>query len=303
LIVLVYMPELPEVESLRRSLLPFLIGQKILNVKVNRHKIVSSSGTTRKDNLTKTKEFETELIDRKIVSLERRAKNIIIRLDDESIILIHLKMTGQLVYQPKFGELVTGGHPIQESDSVLPNKHSYVIWTLSDGTLFYNDVRQFGYVLYYSNFQAVLNDGHFVDLGVEPLEESFTLQEFSKIKKKTGVLKSVLLGQGVVVGLGNIYCDEVCFAAKVRPDRKCNTLTKKEIERLYIEIKRILHLAVENNGSSVANYLLGDGSKGNYANFHLVYGKKGKNCVVCGTPLSDSKINSRTTIFCKKCQK
>jgi formamidopyrimidine-DNA glycosylase len=297
------MPELPEVESLRRSLLPYIVGQTILEVKVKRGKIVSSSGTTRKDNLAKTIEFETKLIGQKIVGLERRAKNLMIRLESGNIILVHLKMTGQLVYKPIVGELVTGGHPIQESDSILPNKHSFVIWELADGTLFYNDVRQFGYVLFYDSYDAILADGHFADLGVEPLHDDFTLQSFSEIKKKTGILKTVLLNQTIVVGLGNIYCDEVCFAAKVRPDRKCNTLTKKEIERLYVEAKRILHLAVENNGSSIANYLLGDGSRGNYANFHLVYGKKGKNCAVCGTLLSDSKISARTTIFCKKCQK
>ena len=297
------MPELPEVESLRRSLLPFLVGQKILSVKVNRGKIVSSSGTTRKDNPEKTAEFETVLLNLTIVGMERRAKNIIIKLSDGSIILVHLKMTGQLVFKPTVGELIAGGHPIQESDSVLPNKHSYVIWELTKGTLFYNDVRQFGYVLYYPSFEAVLIDGHFKDLGVEPLTEDFTLESFSTIKNKTGVLKSVLLGQSVVVGLGNIYCDEVCFSAGVRPDRRCDTLTKKEIERLYVEVKRILHLAVENNGSSVANYLLGDGSRGNYANFHLVYGKKGKNCAVCETLLLDTKISARTTIYCKKCQK
>lgn len=297
------MPELPEVESLRRSLLPFLFGQTVLSVRVNRGKIVSSSGTARKDNPVKTLEFENKLLNLDIIGMERRAKNIIIKISDGAIILVHLKMTGQLVFKPTIGELVAGGHPIQESDSVLPNKHSYVIWELTDGTLFYNDVRQFGYVLYYPSFEAVLADGHFKDLGVEPLTEGFTLASFATIKKKAGVLKSVLLGQTVVVGLGNIYCDEVCFAAGVRPGRKCNTLTKKEIERLYVEAKRILFLAVENNGSSVANYLLGDGSRGNYANYHLVYGKKGKNCAVCGGPLSDSKISARTTIFCKKCQK
>ncbi len=297
------MPELPEVESLRRSLLPFLIGQTILEVKVNRGKIVSSNGTTRRDNPIKTLEFETKLVNQRIVGMERRAKNIIIKLESGNIILVHLKMTGQLVYQPTVGESVSGGHPIAESDSVLPNKHSYVIWQLTDGTLFYNDMRQFGYVLFYESYDAVLADGHFADLGVEPLNDEFTLASFSVIKKKTGVLKSVLLGQSVVVGLGNIYCDEVCFAAGVRPTRKCNTLTKKEIERLYVEAKRILNLAVENNGSSIANYLLGDGSRGNYANFHLVYGKKGKACSICGTLLSDTKISARTTIFCKKCQK
>jgi formamidopyrimidine-DNA glycosylase len=297
------MPELPEVESLRRSLVPVLVGQTIIDVKVKRGKIISSSGTVRKENPYKIAEFETKLAGQKIVGIERRAKNIMIRLESGNIILVHLKMTGQLVYKPKIGELVTGGHPIQESDSILPNKHSFVIWELTDGTLFYNDVRQFGYVLFYDSYNSILADGHFADLGVEPLEDNFTLEEFSKIKKKTGILKSVLLGQSIVVGLGNIYCDEVCFAAGVRPYRKCNTLTKKEIERLYIEAKRILQLAVENNGSSIANYLLGDGSRGNYANFHLVYGKKGKNCVICETPLLDMKIGSRTTIFCKKCQK
>ena len=297
------MPELPEVESLRRSLVPVLVGQRILKVQVNRGKIVSSSGTTRKENPLKTFEFENKMLGATIISMERRAKNIMITLDNGNVILVHLKMTGQLVFQPTSGKLVSGGHPIEESETILPNKHSYVIWTLNDGVLFYNDVRQFGYVLFYKNYQSILDDGHFAELGVEPLEDEFTLETFGKIKKKTGVLKAVLLGQSVVVGLGNIYCDEVCYAAKVRPDRKCDTLTKKEIERLYSETKRIILKAVESNGSSIANYLLGDGTRGNYANYHLVYGKKGKPCSICGQILTDIKLAGRTTIFCKKCQK
>jgi formamidopyrimidine-DNA glycosylase len=296
------MPELPEVEALRLGLKKVLVNATIRKISVSRAKIVSSSGTTRVDNPQKVQDFITIPLGQKIISLTRRAKNIMINLSGGGLFLVHLKMTGQLVFVALTGEQTTGGHPIQNQD--LPNKHTYIIFELDNGTLYYNDVRQFGYVLYYPDSQTLLDTGHFDNLGIEPLSSDFTLEDFeSRISQKTGVLKTVLLDQSVVVGCGNIYCDEVCFASGVLPMRKCNTLTKPEIKKLYDEIKRILPLAVEQGGSSVANYLLADGSRGNYAHYHLVYGKKGKPCAVCGRPLSSLKITGRTTVFCEHCQK
>lgn len=381
------MPELPEVESLRIGLEQVLVGQKILKATARKPKIVSQKKPEfslfdwEKCQMKSQKIFETELVGQEFVRIRRRAKNLILEFKSGDILLVHLKMTGQLVFKlensmenltfnlakqakietktetsldknlgnsqnsntnPKTtkkveikmensqknppiltmvlenknlgilenlelrneagaAKIITGGHPIQILD--LPNKHTHVIFELTNGFLFYNDIRQFGYVRFFR--KGDFNEQkHFEKLGVEPLSENFELVEFAKslAKLKSGILKKVLLDQKIVVGLGNIYCDEVCFAARILPTRNVQSLTKAEIERLFIEIQRIMPLAVKHGGSSIANYLLVDGKRGNYADFHLVYGKYGKFCSVCGNILQKTKIGGRTTTFCSICQ-
>lgn len=298
------MPELPEVESLKRSLLPYLKGQKVVSVQVSRAKLVSGKGTVRESLDFKKVQFEEMLKGEVIKSIDRRAKNLILEFESGKIVLIHLKMTGQLVYKSKNNDFVKGGHPIQESDLVVPNKHTYVIFELEDGFLYYNDVRMFGYLLYFEDQESLDKENHFEGLGFEPDDEDFSLESFVKLmNKKSSRLKSVFLNQEVVVGLGNIYCDEVCFEAGVKPDRFVKSLSDAELAKLYNAIKKIIPLAIDMGGSSVANYLLGDGSKGNYAHYHKVYLKGGKPCQVCGSILEKQKLNSRTTVFCSVCQK
>lgn len=300
------MPELPEVEALRLGLKSRLVGSKILKIKVKdgMGKLVSSNGTTRKPNPLKILEFENLPVSHTIKNLDRRAKNIIIHLDDGALILVHLKMTGQLVFVSNDNVKVLGGHPMQESTQDLPHKHTYITFELDTGTLYYNDVRQFGYLLYFPNYLQFLKLGHFSGLGMEPLSDDFVYDTFAtKLKSKAGILKKVLLDQSIVVGCGNIYVDEVCFASGVLPMRECKSLTRIELQKLYNNIKRILKMAVEQGGSSVANYLLADGSRGNYADYHNVYGKKGKPCVVCGDLLSSGVTAARTTVFCTHCQR
>lgn len=295
------MPELPEVESLRRSLLPFIKNQKIKKVSVKLAKLVSGKGTKRQVDKEKQREFETELLGLKILDIDRRAKNLIFILEQEKRLLVHLKMTGQLVYQDK-NQLITGGHPIALSESKLPNKHTYITFELEKGNLYYNDVRQFGYVLFYQSPSQMLLEHDFEKLGFEPLQE-FEFEDFyQQMKQKSASLKTVFLNQSVVVGLGNIYADEVCFEAGVRPMRKANKITKKEYQKIYKAIKRILPRAVELGGSSVSNYLLADGSRGNYAREHKVYNRAGKNCLVCKAVLKKTVIASRTTVYCPVCQ-
>lgn len=299
------MPELPEVESLRKSLIPFIVGQKIIKITVTKPKLVSDKGTKRTESETKVNQFISELENEYIKSLERRAKNLILTTLSGKIILIHLKMTGQLVYKSKDPkeEGVQGGHPIALSEVEVPNKHSHIIFELEHGTLYFNDTRMFGYVLYFSNQESLDAENHFDKLGVEPFSESFSLDYFKKaMKGRKGNLKSLLLSQEVVVGLGNIYCDEVCFDSKILPTRSAETLSPVEIKTMYYSILKIMDLAVEAGGSSVANYLLGDGTKGNYAKQHKVYNRGGKQCLVCGTILESQKLAGRTTVYCKTCQ-
>lgn len=299
------MPELPEVESIRLGLIKKIIGSKILSVEILKPKIIAGNGTKRIASKTKTKQFIDSLKNRKIKNIQRIAKNLIFELDDKSVLIVHLKMTGQLVFVDKKQNKTLGGHPITESYlSDLPNKHTCLIFELNTGKLFYNDVRMFGYVLHYKNILEAREKGHFKNIGLDPFQKEFTLPYFeSEIKKKNKNLKAVLLEQSVVTGCGNIYADEICFASKILPDRISKTLTDNEVSLLYKNIKKILALAVECGGSSVNNYLLADGSRGNYARLHKVYGKAGQKCMLCKNVLEKNVIAGRTTVFCKNCQK
>jgi formamidopyrimidine-DNA glycosylase len=298
------MPELPEVESLRRSLKPYIIGKTIQSITVHKPKLVSGSGTVRQPLDYKKQEFETNPIGAQITDITRVAKNLILHLSNGQVILVHLKMTGQLVYQDENQNKVLGGHPIQASENQLPNQHSHIIFELNQGTLYYNDVRMFGYVLLYPNLETIYQLGHFDKIGLDPFDSNFTSEYLYKnLKTKKSKLKTVLLNQVIVTGLGNIYADEVCFKASILPTRMTNTLNKKEVSKLYNAITEIIPKAVEMGGSSIANYIMADGSRGTYAREHKVYGKAGNQCVVCDQTLQKTTINSRTTVFCQFCQK
>lgn len=298
------MPELPEVESLVRSLRNFIIDRKILNITVNKPKIVSGHGTKRIESIVKLTEFVTSTKGQKIISVNRRAKNIIIQFENNSLILVHLKMTGQLVYVENGKNKALGGHPIEISESVLPNKHSHIIFNLDKGDLFYNDIRMFGYVLYYPTMKILLDNKHFKELGLEPWDKDFTAKFLYESLQNSNVkLKTVLMNQKVVVGLGNIYVDEVCFASRIRPDRVSSSLTLPEVKVLYKNIIKTLDRAIELGGSSIANYIMADGSRGTFAREHKVYNRGGKECMVCGKILHKTTINNRTTVICLSCQK
>jgi formamidopyrimidine-DNA glycosylase len=298
------MPELPEVENLRRGLEKNILSQKILRVKVLKPKLVFSRGNARKVSPKKVREFESGLQGEMISEIERRAKNLIFRFASGKVMLVHLKMSGQFVYKGKNKEEVVGGHPIELSESVLPNKHTHITFELEKGSLYYNDTRMFGYLLYYPSVETFENANHFGLLGLEPFDPKFTSQYLiEELKSKKSKIKSVLMDQKVVTGLGNIYADESLFEARIRPTRSASSLTKREVEGLYKAISRIMKRAVRVGGSSVATYRLIDESRGNYAREHKVYGKAGQACSNCGKPLSKIVIQGRTTMFCPYCQK
>lgn len=303
------MPELPEVENLRIGLGRFIVGQRINKVIVNKPKLVSGKSTKRKISKKKTLKFIAELENEKFLKIDRRAKNLIFKLTSDKLLLAHLKMTGQFVYSPfeasaKKDQTIVGGHPIEISETTLPNKHTHIIFHLKNGTLYYNDTRMFGYVLYYPNKEAFEKENHFKKLGLEPQDKEFTLPYFIKaLENKKSKIKTVLLNQDIVVGVGNIYADESLFEADISPERLANSLTKNEIGKLHKAIIRIINKAISVGGSSVATYRLIDDTRGNYAREHKVYGKVGQKCVKCKSNLQKIIIGGRTTIFCPNCQK
>ncbi|MDR3519753.1 MAG: bifunctional DNA-formamidopyrimidine glycosylase/DNA-(apurinic or apyrimidinic site) lyase [Candidatus Pacebacteria bacterium] len=299
------MPELPEVENLRMGLAKNILNQKILSVEIRKPKLVSGKGTLRKISQKKKAQFINGVVGEKFIAVERRAKNLIFKLTHEKIIIAHLKMSGQFVYQKKSGQkAVMGGHSIELSETRLPNKHSHIIFKLSNGVLYYNDTRMFGYVLYYQSAKTFEAENHFVMYGLEPLSPKFTAKYFfESLKNKKGKIKAVLMDQKIVTGLGNIYADESLFEAKIRPDRQAFSISKKEAEELHKAIIRIIKRAIKVGGSSVATYRLLDNTRGNYAREHKVYGKNGEMCPNCKKPLTKIIVAGRTTIFCKTCQK
>jgi formamidopyrimidine-DNA glycosylase len=311
------MPELPEVEALRRGLEKRVVGSKILKVQILHEKIVSGKGTARKIDEQKTVEFAKNLKNKKIVDIKRRAKNLIFVFETGEIMLVHLKMTGQLVFVPKAsvsnvnpGVVVVGGHPIEESENKLPHKHTHIIFTLTNGTLYYNDVRKFGYVLYYPDEKTLEKEKHFDKMGVEPFDTKFTLKYFiDHLAGKSTPIKKLLLDQHIVVGCGNIYCDEILWASSVLPTRQAKSLTHKEVGALYTNILKILDKAIESGGSSVANYLLADGKRGNYSDHHQAYNRQGSRCQYktgnrqCTGIIKKTNFAGRGTHFCPLHQK
>jgi formamidopyrimidine-DNA glycosylase len=301
------MPELPEVESLRRGLKKYVLGQKIKKVWVGKPKLVSGRGNIRKASAKKVAEFIKSLRGETIQGIERQAKNLIFVFRSGKVLVVHLKMSGQLVYRNKNKKnestyTVMGGHPIELSEKELPNKHTHVIFELTRGTLFYNDPRMFGYLLLYPTRASAA--AHFEKYGLDPLSKDFTLEKFTAgLKKKKGRLKTVLMGQEVVTGLGNIYADESCFMARISPLRSTQSLKPKELRGLFAAIKKILPRAIALGGSSVATYRLLDGTRGNYAHELRVYGRGGKKCLRCGHILKEIQLNNRTTVYCPNCQK
>jgi formamidopyrimidine-DNA glycosylase len=284
------MPELPEVESIKKSLTNQILNSTILSVEIIRPKIVSSSSNIRTADVLKTNQFITQLLERKIVSIQRKVKNLVITLDNNSIIIVHLKMTGQLLFSS-----VIDSHHI--------NKHTAVIFKLDNGTLVYNDIRQFGYVLYFDGINDAIANGHLISKAIDPYYDKINAKEvFEKFKLIKKPLKSVFFDQKVICGLGNIYADEVCFDAKVNPIRLTNSLTNTEVNKICDSITKIIHKSIEVGGSSISDYVLSDGSRGGYVEFHKVYGRKGLDCIECGTTLTRIIHVGRSTVFCNDCQ-
>jgi formamidopyrimidine-DNA glycosylase len=266
---------------------------------------VSGKGTLRTPSTKKVKEFETGLTGETFLKIERRAKNLIFKFKSGKVLLVHLKMSGQFVYKGLTGgKKIIGGHPIEISEKEVPNKHTHVTFELNRGALYYNDTRMFGYLLYYPSIKSFDEAKHFELLGLEPLDNRFTAEYLEEaLKNRSGKIKAVLMNQEIVTGLGNIYADESLFESKIKPTRTANSLKKSEVIMLYKAIIRIIKRAIQVGGSSVATYRLLDESMGNYAREHKVYGKSGQKCPRCSVPLEKTTVQTRTTIFCPKCQK
>ena len=283
------MPELPEVETIRRDLQEKIIDKQIKDVIVNISKVI------KKPSLEK---FIAKTKDKKIKEIDRRGKYIIIQLDSGDKLIVHLGMTGLLIYP--YNE-----NSEEISEGKIKAKHNHLVFTFTDDTqLVFNDVRRFGKIFLVSNIDEVESIAR---LGVEPLEDYFTEEVFIQVlnKKKNSKIKSFLMKQEFITGLGNIYANEVLYRSNIHPLRLISSLDKKEVRNLYQQIKLVLSDAVKLRGSTVADeaYRDTDGEKGKFAKKLKVYARKGEPCIKCGHSIEVIRIEGRSSFICPQCQK
>lgn len=273
------MPELPEVETVRRSLEPILLGKTILQV------VINYSGIIKKPDPSG---FRAILEGRSILGVGRRGKYLLFKLSGNYTLVIHLRMTGQLVLVEKGRE---------------STKHTHLIFHLNeDIDLHFVDIRKFGmvYLIPTEHWNEI---GGLAGLGPEPLSADFTqsyLEE--RISAGKGNLKSFLLDQSQIAGIGNIYADEILFEAGLHPERLRLTLSGEEIERLYLAINLKIKEGIEYRGTSIRDYVDGRGEKGGFQDRLKVYDRGGKNCVKCGNTLIKGIVAGRGTVYCPNCQ-
>ncbi|MBU1176867.1 bifunctional DNA-formamidopyrimidine glycosylase/DNA-(apurinic or apyrimidinic site) lyase [Patescibacteria group bacterium] len=271
------MPELPEVETIKRQLNRKIKGKKIKSVKINLPKLV-------KYPLKKFKNLVKEV---KINNITRRAKLLIVELSNNYYLIIHLKLSGQLIFNG------------------IISKHTHLVYYFTKkNILIHNDVRQFGFVKVISKDEL---DDFFEKerFGPEPLSNKFNLKLFKELllKRKKSKIKIILMDQKFIAGIGNIYSDEILFFAGVLPSRKVETLKNNEIKRIFQGIKEILKLAIKKRGTSSRDYFDIYGKKGNYVPLLKVYQRGGKSCFSCKSKIKRIKMGSRSAHFCPKCQK
>lgn len=286
------MPELPEVETIRSDLEKKIKGLKFTGVEIRLPKIIKSGAS----------KLLTELKNKEILSVNRKGKLIYFTLSDELFLIVHLRMTGQLIYKNK-KQIIAGGHSDTLEQVQVPNKHTHVILELSDDSkIYYNDLRQFG-VIKTANKNEL--EKELKKYGTDPILEKFPLDEFEKIlgNRSTRNIKAFLLDQKKVSGLGNIYVDEVLFLSRVLPERTVQSLKKSEIKLIHEHIVKVLKLAIKERGTTFNNYSDADGNKGNFLKHLKVYQRAGKECLVCKNEIYKIKLAGRGTHFCKKCQK
>lgn len=282
-------------ETIRRQLKEVLVGKTISRVVVLR-----------------TKSFEgnpERLTGWKVDDIQRKSKVIEIFFEKKSeIVIVHLKMTGQLIFVPSAKGLVrgarriVGGHPTADWVNDLPSKHTRVIWTFKDGSkLFFNDMRVFGWMKLITKTQKIKNSKNQIP---DVIDKEFTIEYFRSILKKSKkAVKQLLLDQDKIGGLGNIYGNDALFLAGINPERKSDSLKSPEVKKLHLAVIKVIKLGIKYGGASASNYVDVSGLGGTYQDHFLVYKRDGQKCLNCNSKIQKIKLGGRGTFFCPNCQK
>lgn len=282
------MPELPEVETVKLFLSENIKDLKIHSIEIFNPKSFRGS--------------PDEVEGRQVESVIRKGKLLIINLGNLNL-MIHLKMSGQLIWCRKEEKFI-GGHPTEDMFGLLPNKSTRVIFEFSDGSkLFFNDQRKFGWIRVISNDDLKL-DSFLNKLGPEPLEEIFTYQLFKTnlLKRRKTPIKVALLDQEIVAGVGNIYACEACFLAGTDPRKKVTDLSDKGLQKLFQAVRETLNTGIKYGGSSKTHFVNPEEKKGLFLEYAYVYGRENLPCKKCGQPIKKIKLGGRGTYFCASCQ-
>ena len=278
------MPELPEVETIRRGLKKYMLQKKIKGITINCEKSfigVPPCG--------------------KVINLRRFGKALVIDLDNEKSLMMHLRMTGQLIFDGK--DRYAAGHPSENFTAKLPNKQTRVIIEFENGKLYFNDQRKFGFIKVIKTAE-VENDSFIKKLAKEPWQMT-TDELYEKLQKhQNSCIKATILDQTIICGLGNIYADEALFMAKIHPERRAGSLSRKETENLLVSAREVMQRSIDSGGSTMATYVKADGTKGDYLEkFAQVFHREGQACPVCGNKIIKLKVAGRGTHICPHCQK
>lgn len=288
------MPELPEVETLKLGLKKYLVGHKIEDIEIRVPKIFQGDV----QNVTGAK----------VVGIKRIGKGLIIELDNDYVLTVHLKMTGQLVFRDKTTESLVLSKKI--GGDTLPSKYSHVIFSLDKGAkLYYNDLRRFGWIKVVKKTELA-DVVFFKEMGPEPkVGEDLAGKELTSVYFKATIqkgnlpVKLILMDQKRIGGIGNIYANDALFLARIDPRRKGKSINDEEVKQLFKAVHDVVKKSLNLGGSSDENYVNALGQEGNYQNHTLVYGKKGEKCSICGATIEKIQLGGRGTYFCSKHQK
>jgi formamidopyrimidine-DNA glycosylase len=287
-------PELPEVETVKNGLQRLLPGRTIEHVEFDTPRSFPNAAA----------DVDAFLKGASVVAVTRRAKVLLIELSSKYSLVIHLKMTGQLVYDSK-SDHFGAGHPNNSLVGQLPDKSTRVTLTFTDGSsLFFNDQRKFGWMRLLPTAEIPQLD-FFIKVGPEPLAADFTWQQFKErlLRRKNSNIKAVLLDQTVVAGVGNIYADESLWGAKIHPTSLVRDLQDRHFKALFIALQAVLQLSIEKGGSSDRNYVDAEGKRGSYLSFAKVFRREGQPCPRCETTIIKTRVAGRGTHLCPHCQR
>lgn len=275
------MPELPEVEHLRRTLEPALVGAVVERAELRRRDVLRAGAPIER----------AMLVGGRVATLDRRGKELAIRCKDGRVLCVHLGMSGQLV--------------LESPDApTLPASHRHAEWSLAGRVerLVFRDPRRFGGLVAIDDGAGL--DARWLARGPDAFATPSRIVAATLAAQghRHAPIKAILLDQSVVAGVGNIYADESLFRARIRPDRRADSLSRKEWSALAAGLRRVLTLAVASGGSSLRDYRDGSGRVGSFQRLHRVYGRGGEPCPECATPLRDARVAGRTTTWCPACQ-